>query len=164
MNTEKFCVEFENIFGRYKSNRIRRCHKVLSGNKRMVSSPYSTFIYEIGLYLNVPVSEVKKLFSEDCQYLFFYVIMFIDDLEKDSEKLVQKLVWLLMLLDKIFTSSFQSTDMFIDKVLRLIFIEAKTSFEFLFYETIMVTFELYLNRRLEKKKYEIIKESTENLL
>ena len=70
MNTEKFCVEFENIFGRYKSNRIRRCHKVLSGNKRMVSSPYSTFIYEIGLYLNVPVSEVKKLFSEDCQYLF----------------------------------------------------------------------------------------------
>ena len=70
MNTENFCVEFEKIFGRYKSNRIRRCHMVLSGNKRMMSSPYSTFIYEIGLYLNVPVSEVKKLFSKDCQRLF----------------------------------------------------------------------------------------------
>ena len=108
--------------------------------------------------------KLKNYFLKSAGICFLFVIMFIDDLEKDSEKLVQKLVWLLMLLDKIFTSSFQSTDMFIDKVLRLIFIEAKTSFEFLFYETIMVTFELYLNRRLEKKKYEIIKQSTENLL
>ena len=83
--------------------------------------------------------------------------MFIDNLEKDSEKVVQKLVWLLMLLDKIFTSAFQSTDMFIDKVVRLIFIEARMTFEFLFYEAIMLTFELSLNCRLENKKYEIIR-------
>ena len=38
------------------------------------------------------------------------------------------------------------------------------TFEFLFYETIMLTFELSLNHNLEKKKYEIIIQRTENLL
>ena len=76
------------------------------------------------------------------------MITLIDDLEKDSEKVVQKLVWLLMLLDKIFTNAFTSTDMFIEKVIRLIFIKARMTFEFLFYETIMLTFELSLNHRL----------------
>ena len=72
------------------------------------------------------------------------MIVFIDNLEKDSEKVVQRLVWLLMLLDKIFTSVFQSTDMFIDKVVRLIFIKARMTFEFLFYETIMLIFNCLL--------------------
>ena len=72
------------------------------------------------------------------------MIVFIDNLEKDSEKVVQRLVWLLMLLDKIFTSAFQSTDMFIDKVVRLIFIKARMTFEFLFYETIMLIFNCLL--------------------
>ena len=78
------------------------------------------------------------------------------------------MVWLLLLLDKTFASAFQSTDMFIDKVVHLIFIETRMTFKFLFYETIMLTFELPLNRRLEKKKkkkkYEIVRRNTENLL
>ena len=70
MNTEKFCVEFEKIFGRYKSNQIRRCQRVLSGDKRVISSPYSNFLYKISLYLKVRVSDVKQLFSKDCKYLY----------------------------------------------------------------------------------------------
>ena len=93
--------------------------------------------------------KLKNYFLKTASICFLYVIVFIDDFEKDSEKVVQKLVWLLMLLDKIFTSAFQSTDMFFDKVVRLIFIEARMAFEFLFYETIMLTFELSLNRRLD---------------
>ena len=62
--------KFEKIFGRYKSDRIRRCQKVLSGDKHVMSSSYSNFLYEISLYLKIRVSEVKQLFSKDCEYLY----------------------------------------------------------------------------------------------
>ena len=89
MNTEKFSKEFEKIFESYKSKCIRKFDRVLSGNKKMISPPYATFLYEIGLYLNIPVSQ-EKLFSNDCDYLFSLCIVFIDALEKDLEKIAKK--------------------------------------------------------------------------
>ena len=59
MDTEKFCKEFENFFGKYKSYRIHKHQRILSGYKKMVSSPYATFLYEVARYLDVPVSEVE---------------------------------------------------------------------------------------------------------
>ena len=70
MNTEKFCKEFEKIFGKYKSYRVHKRQRILCGCKKMATPPYATFLYEVALYLDVPVSEAKKLLSDDCRYLF----------------------------------------------------------------------------------------------
>ena len=70
MNTEKFCKEFEKIFGSYKSKCIRKFNRVLSGDKKMISSPYTTFLYKIGLYLNIPVFQVKRSCFPKTGYLF----------------------------------------------------------------------------------------------
>ena len=70
MNTEKCCVEFEKIFGQHKSKRIKRYQRIFSGSKSMMSSPYSNFLYEVSLYLKIHVSEFKKLFGNDCEYLY----------------------------------------------------------------------------------------------
>ena len=55
MNTEKFCKEFGKIFGKYKSYRINKRRRILRGCKKMVLSPYATFLYEVALYLDVLV-------------------------------------------------------------------------------------------------------------
>ena len=70
MNTEKFSVEFEKIFGQYKSKRIMRCQRILSGSKTMILSTYANFLYEVSLYLKIRVSELKTLFGNDCEYLY----------------------------------------------------------------------------------------------
>ena len=70
MNTYKFCKEFEKIFGRYQSKRISRKQRIISGGRTFISSPYSNFLYEMSLYADMPVSEFKKLFGDDCKYLF----------------------------------------------------------------------------------------------
>ena len=69
-DTEKFCIEFEKMFGQYKSKQMKRYQRFLSGNKTMMSSPYSNFLYEISLYLKIHVSELKKLFGNHCEYLY----------------------------------------------------------------------------------------------
>ena len=69
-NTYKFCKEFEKVFGSYKLIRLTRKERVLSGGRTLISSLYSNFVYEISLYLNIPVSESKQLFAKDCQYLY----------------------------------------------------------------------------------------------
>ena len=70
LNTYKFCKEFDKIFGPYKSKRLTPKQGVLFGWWTFISSPYSNFVYEISLYLNIPVSEVKQLLTKDCQYLY----------------------------------------------------------------------------------------------
>ena len=67
MNSKIFCREFEKIFGRYKSKRIREFSKILCGDKEIISSSYGIFLYEMCLYLNIPVSEVKKSFLKECR-------------------------------------------------------------------------------------------------
>lgn len=82
--------------------------------------------------------------------------MFIEDLQQDLEKFVRKLVWWLKLLAKTFTIVLRSINMFIEKALQLIFLEARLTLEFLIYETAILTFELSYNHKLEKKSYEVI--------
>ena len=65
MNTEKLCIGLEEIFGKYKSKCMKKDQRVLSGNKTMMSSPYSNFLYEVNLYRKIRVSELKKLFGND---------------------------------------------------------------------------------------------------
>ena len=55
INTEKFCKQFEKMFGKYESYRIHKRQRILCGCKKVVSSPYATFLYEVALYLDVPV-------------------------------------------------------------------------------------------------------------
>ena len=70
MNAEKSCVEFEKIFGQYKSKRIKRFQRILSPSKAMIWSPYSNFLYEVSLSLKIGVSGLKMLFDNDCKYLY----------------------------------------------------------------------------------------------
>ena len=74
MNTEKCCIVLEKIFGQHKSKCMKRYQRVLSGNKTMVSSPCSNFLYEVSLYLKIRVSELKKLFGNDREYLYIKFI------------------------------------------------------------------------------------------
>ena len=69
MNTYKFCREFEKIFERYRKDRIIRSQRIFIGGKSSISPPYSNFLYELSLYLEAPISEVKELFGRDCHYL-----------------------------------------------------------------------------------------------
>ena len=66
MNTETFCVEFEKIFGQYKSKRIKRCQRILSDSQTMISLPYLNFLYQASLYFKIRVSELKTLFDNNC--------------------------------------------------------------------------------------------------
>ena len=52
----------------YRSRRISRKQRLLSGGKTFISSPYMNFVYEIAPYLNIPVSDAKNLFRKDCEY------------------------------------------------------------------------------------------------
>ena len=47
----------------------------------MITLPYSNFLYEVSLYLNICVSELKKLFGNDCEHLYS-----LCDLEKKVQK------------------------------------------------------------------------------
>ena len=91
MNTEKFCKEFGKIFGKYKSYRINKRRRILRGCKKMVLSPYATFLYEVALYLDVLVWHVKKLFSDDCRYLFPFCEHVYNRFRKEFRKNCQKL-------------------------------------------------------------------------
>ena len=90
MNTEKFCVEFEKIFGQCKSKRMKRCQRIVSGSKTMISSPYCNFLYEVSLYLKILVSELKTLFANDCEYLYSLSEKVINVLEEGLEKTVER--------------------------------------------------------------------------
>ena len=81
MNTYKFCKEknkknnfekinLKKIFGRYESKRISCKQIIISVGRTFISSPFSNFLYEMSLYADMRVSEFKKLFGDNCKYLF----------------------------------------------------------------------------------------------
>ena len=70
MNTKKFCEQFERIFGPFQLDRLRNKELVVSGGREFVSSPYSNFVYEVSLYLNAPISDVKVAYDDECRQLF----------------------------------------------------------------------------------------------
>ena len=123
----------------------KRCHN-------LIQPLYTKLVYISMLQFLT----LKNYFLKTGSICFLYVIMFIEDLQQDLEKIVRKLVWWLKLLAKTFTIVLRSINMFIEKALQLIFLEARLTLEFLIYETAILTFELSYNHRLEKKSYEVI--------
>lgn len=54
--------------------------------------------------------------------------------------------------------------MWVEMTLRLIFTEVRLTYEFLFYETIVLTFELAIQKRLRRKKRDSILEEIGDIL
>ena len=165
MNTEKFCVEFEKIFGQCKSKRMKRCRRVVSGSKTMISSPYCNFLYEVSLYLKIRVSGLKTLFATDCEYLYSLSEKVYKRFRRRFRKNCRKSGLATYKtgenLHKCFSKYWY--DM-LDQILQKLFIESRMTLEFLFYETIVLTFEFSIRRKNEKRQHEIICIKTKDLL
>ena len=93
---------------------------------------------------------------------FFFVTVFTVVLENDLEKTVKRVVWRPTLRDKTYTSVFLDNVM-LDTFFVRIFSECRLTFEFIFYETVVLNVELYLRRRIEKRNLRKISINTENL-
>ena len=93
MNTKKLCEQFERIFGPFQLDRLRNKELVVSGGREFVSSPYSKFVYEVSLYLNDPISDVKVTMMMNTDNCLSYVITSIVLLEGILGKSVRKDVW-----------------------------------------------------------------------
>ena len=70
MNASNFCKEFGKSFGSYQKYKIGKNRTILTSNKNFTSSARSMFSYEMSLYLDLPVSEVKAKYGDICDYLF----------------------------------------------------------------------------------------------
>ena len=164
MNSETFSKEFEKIFGSYKSKRIRKFDRVLSGNKKMISSPYATFLYETGLYLNIPVSQ-EKLFSNDCDYLFSLCHRVYRRFRKRFRKNCKK-NWSSNLYNRFEFSQvlFKISLCSLKKLYVVFLLKQRLTLEFLFYKTAVLTFELSLHRRLKKRRPDIIRRQAIDIL
>ena len=162
MNTYKFCKEFEKIFGRSHSKRISRKQRIISGGSTFISSPCSNFLYEMSLYADMPVSEYKKLFGDDSKYLFSLCDCVYRRFRKRFRKNCKKSGLATYItgqnLHKCF-SSIVMLDTFFDRI----FSECRLTFEFIFYETVVLSVELYLRRKIEKRNLRKISTNTENL-
>ena len=79
------------------------------------------------------------------------------------EKTVERSEELAISLEKIYTIVFWDTDM-LDQILQKLFIESRMILEFLFYETVVLTFEFSICRQNEKRQREIICIKTKDLL
>ena len=154
MNTEKLCVEFEKIFGQYKSKRIKRFQRILSPSKAMIWSPYSNFLYEVSLSLKIGVSGLKMLFGNDCKYLY----SLCDNVYKRFRRFRKNCKRIGVAtyrksgenLEKIYASVFRGTGM-LDQILQKLFMESRMTLELLFYETVVLTFEFSICRQNEKR-------------
>ena len=92
-----------------------------------------------------------------------YLIKFIIVLEKGLEKTLERSDQLPIYLAKIYTSVSRGSDM-LDQMLQKLFIESRMTLEFLFYETVVLTFEFSIHRKNEKRQCEIICIKTKDLL
>ena len=110
----------------------------------------------------MPVSEIKKLFGDDCKYCFLFVTVFTVVLENNLEKSVKRVVWRPTLRDKTYTSVFLDI-VTLDTFFVRIFSECRLTFEFLSYETVVLNVELYLRGKIEKRNLRKIYINTENL-
>ena len=93
---------------------------------------------------------------------FLFVTVFTVVSENDLEKTVKRVVWRPTLRDKTYTSIFLDIVMF-DTFFVRIFSECRLTFEFIFYETVVLNVELYLRRKIEKRNLRKISIKTENL-
>ena len=93
---------------------------------------------------------------------FLFVTVFTVVSENDLEKNVKRVVWRPTLRDKTYTSVFLDIVM-LDTFFVRIFSECRLTFEFIFYETVVLNVELYLRRKIEKRNLRKISINTENL-
>ena len=93
---------------------------------------------------------------------FLFVTVFTVVSENDLEKTVKRVVWRPTLRDKTYTSVFLDIVM-LDTFFVRIFSECRLTFEFIFYETVVLNVELYLRRKIEKRNLRKISINTENL-
>ena len=164
MNTETFCVEFEKIFGQYKSKRIKRCQRILSDSQTMISLPYLNFLYQASLYFKIRVSEVKTLFDNNCGELHSLCDEVYKRFRRTFRKnTVERADLLPIYLEKIYTSVSRGTDM-LDQILKGLLIESRMILEFLFYETTVLTSHFSISPKNKKRQREIICIKTKDLL
>ena len=93
---------------------------------------------------------------------FLFVTVFTVVSENDLEKTLKRVVWRPTLRDKTYTSVFLDIVM-LDTFFVRIFSECRLTFEFVFYETVVLNFELYLRRKIEKRNLRKISINTEKL-
>ena len=81
---------------------------------------------------------------------FLFATVFTVVLENNLEKTVKRVVWQPTLRDKTYTSVFLDIAM-LDTFSVRIFSECRLTFEFIFYETVVLNVQLYLCRKIETK-------------
>ena len=69
MNSYNFYKKFESFFSPYKKYKIKKKQSILTTKKNLISSARSLFLYEMSLYLDMPVSKLKSKHN-DIPYLF----------------------------------------------------------------------------------------------
>ena len=120
------------------------------------------FVYEIALFQSLTP---KICFGKIVNICFLCVNIFTNVLEKDLEKIVPRADWLHTYLDRTSTSVFRNISIaMIEQFFQRIFMEGRMTFEFLFYETLLLSIELLIRRRIEQRNCEVIFENTKNLL
>ena len=93
---------------------------------------------------------------------FLFVTVFTVVSENDLQKTVKRVVWRPTLRDKTYTSVFLDIVM-LDIFFVRIFSERGLTFEFIFYETVVLNIELYLRSKIGKRNLRKISINTENL-
>ena len=93
---------------------------------------------------------------------FLFVTVFTVVSENDLEKTVKRVVWRPTLRDKTYKNVFLDV-VLLDTFLVRIFSECRLTFEFIFYETAVLTVELYLRGKIVKRNLRKISINAENL-
>ena len=77
--------------------------------------------------------------------------IFTNVLEKDLEEIVPRADWLRTYLGRTFTSVFRNIAItMIEKFFQRIFMQSRMTFEFLFYETVLLSIESSIRRKIEQ--------------
>ena len=114
--------------------KIKNKRNVLTTSKNFLYSAKSTFFYEMSLYMDMPLSELKKEYKEVSKYVFplsqkFYV-RFRRRLRRAYRNKRNVRV------ERYFIDNFRIIDMF-RQIYRKIIIDYNLFFEHIFYETIV---------------------------
>ena len=109
-----------------------------------------------------PFPNLRSYLEMIASTCFLFVTVFTVVSENDLEKTVKRMVWRPTLREKAYTSVFLDIVM-LDTFFARIFSECRLTFEFIFYETVILNVELYLRRKIEQRNLRKISINTENL-
>ena len=148
MNTYLLCKEFEKNFGHFKKYNIKNRQTVVTRNIEFLSSPFSTFLYEISPYLEIDLSRLQKLLWSDCDRLFHCCSHVYRRFKKISVSMVLHHIKLVIFYRVVF----RIIEMF-NKISRFIFMECGMRLKYMFYETVI----LFTNITFRKKEAILLK-------